>query len=275
MTNIAVEYEVTDGVAVLTLNRPEALNSLTAATWKGLVEGLERANGDPSISAVVLTGRGNVFCAGGDLQDEFLPKMRGDVPYDDSDHRLGGLGMPWDWISILRQSKPVLAAVNGPAVGGGATSILPCDVIVASEAASFHFMFAKLGLVPELGSSHYLARRVGFTQASEILLSARTVDAAEALEIGLVNAVVPADELMDKAMAYARAIASNPQPMVRMIKELLDQNIGETDVDLIWRRESDALRECFTLPEHREAVTAFLEKRAPDFQAARAASDKE
>ncbi len=268
----AVLYEKRGSVAVITLNQPKTMNSLCSAIWNGWIDGIEKANADDEIGAMVFTGTGKAFCAGGDMNEGFLPKLRGDEPYEGTDHRLGGLGMPWDWLRILRDSKPTVAAVNGLAIGGGATSILPCDIIVAAEEASFHYMFVKLGIVPELGSSHYLAKRVGFTKASEIVLTANPVSASEALDIGLVNAVAPQESLLDKALEYANAMAANPGPMVKLTKKLLTENTAETDVDMIWRRESDALRECFTMPEHREAVTAFLEKRAPDFAAARAAA---
>lgn len=271
----AVTYEVRQSIAVITLNQPESMNSLSKVLWSEWVEAIERANADDAVAAMIFTGNGPAFCAGGDMHDGFLPKLRGEEPYDPDDHRLGGLGLPFDWIRILRDAKPTVAAVNGVAVGGGATSILPCDVIVSSDQASFHFMFAKLGLVPELGSSHYLVRRVGFTKASNILLSAASLSAQEAVDIGLVNTVVPAADLMDKAFEYANKIAVNPAPMLRQIKSLLTENSCETDVDKIWQRESDALRYCLQQPEHREAVMAFLEKRAPDFAAARAAASEE
>lgn len=270
MSEDSVLYAQQGAVAVITLNREDTMNSLSGALWSAWVAALARANEDDNIAAIVITAKGKAFCAGGDMHEGFLPKMRGEEPYDPNDHRLGGLGLPFDWIRIIRESKPTIAAVNGLAVGGGATSILPCDVIVASEQASFHFMFAKLGLVPELGSSHFLVKRVGFAHASEILLSARAVDAQEALAIGLVNAVVPADALLGRALEYANAIAVNPSPMVQLIKDLLTKNSEETDIDAIWRRESDALRQCLARAEHREAVEAFLEKRTPDFAAVRA-----
>ncbi|MEM7692420.1 MAG: enoyl-CoA hydratase-related protein [Pseudomonadota bacterium] len=270
MSEDSVLYAQHGAVAVITLNREDTMNSLSGALWSAWVAALARANEDDSIAAIVITANGKAFCAGGDMHEGFLPKMRGEEPYDPNDHRLGGLGLPFDWIRIIRESKPTIAAVNGLAVGGGATSILPCDVIVASEQASFHFMFAKLGLVPELGSSHFLVKRVGFAHASEILLSARAVDAQEALAFGLVNAVVPADALLGRALEYANAIAVNPSPMVQLIKDLLTKNSEETDIDAIWRRESDALRQCLARAEHREAVEAFLEKRTPDFAAVRA-----
>ena len=274
MSEDAVLYEKRGAVAVITLNRPKQLNSLADAIWSGWVSCLERANADDDIGAIVITGSGRAFCAGADMNESFLPKLRGEQAYDENDHRLGGLGLPFDWVKILRESKPIVAAVNGFAVGGGITSILPCDVIVASEDALFIFMFVKMGIVPELCSSHYLTARVGFTKASELTLTGRNVEAAEALEIGLVNYVVPADELMQKSLEIAESIATNPRSMLALTKRLLGENMHEQDTAKIWQRESDALRECFSQPEHKEAVNAFLEKRAPDFAAARKVSQQ-
>ncbi len=268
--NNPVLYEKRGSVALITLNRPESLNALSGNLWEGWVNALATANGDEEVGAIVVTGAGRAFSVGGDMVESFLPKLRGETPYEEDDHRLGGLGLPFDWVSILRESKPVIAAVNGIAVGGGITSILPCDMIVASQEASFGFVFVKVGIVPELCSSHYLSARVGFAKASELMLTGRVIDAGEALEIGLVNQVVEPDSLLEKALEQAAMIAQNPGPMLALTKTLIDENLHESDTSAIWRRESDALRSCFSLPEHREAVDAFLEKRRPDFAAARA-----
>lgn len=264
-----VLYEARGHVALITINRPKQLNPLSAEVWRGLVDGLQTANQDDHIGAIVITGAGRAFSVGGDMTESFLPKLNGEVPYEDDDHRLGGLGLPFDWVSIVRESKPVIAAVNGIAVGGGITSMLPCDMIIAAEEASFGFVFVKVGIVPELCSSHYLSARVGFAKASELALTGRMIDAREAADIGLINHIVPAEKLLEKAMEQAEMIAANPAPMLAKTKKLLDANLHEGDTEKIWRRESDALRECFTLPEHREAVSAFVEKRQPDFAAAR------
>lgn len=200
------------------------------------------------------------------MNTEFLPRLRGEIAYDDSDEFLGGLGFPGDWLSMIRESKPIVAAVNGLAVGGGATAILPFDVIIAAEEASFMFPFVRLGVTPELGSSHYLAARVGFARASEILLSARPVGAQEALRIGLVNQVVAQVELLAVALDKAATFAAMPTGALLRTKQLLDQNMFEADTANIWKRESDALRTGFHSLEHREAVNAFLEKRAPNFR---------
>jgi enoyl-CoA hydratase/carnithine racemase len=169
-------------------------------------------------------------------------------------------------VALVRRSKPLIAAVNGAAVGIGLTMILPFDVIVASDKAKFGMFFIKVGLVPELASSHFLVQRVGFGRASEMCLSGRLYGAEEAARIGLVDHLVSGEELMPRAIALAQEMAGNPDPQLRMIKELLTRNASETDLALVQQRETDFIRHCWTTPEHKEAVSAFLEKRAPNFR---------
>jgi enoyl-CoA hydratase/carnithine racemase len=166
-----------------------------------------------------------------------------------------------DWVGLARESKPLIAAVNGAAVGIGITMILPFDVIVASEAARFGMLFIRVGLVPELASTHLLVQRVGFGRASEMCLSGRLYDAAEAAQMGLVDRVTPPGELLQTALELAGEIAANPAPQLRMIKRLLTQNGSDTDLTAVQERESEIIRECWKSPEHREAVEAFLERR--------------
>ena len=262
----AVLYEKQGNVAILTFNEPEALNPLSTERWLGLLQGMEKANADDDIGAIIITGAGRAFCAGADIGKTFLPKLNGDEEYEADDHRLGGLGLPFDWLQIARESKPLIAAVNGIAVGVGATCILPCDIIIADEDAQFGYLFAKMGITPELGSSYYLQARVGFTAASELVMTGRLIKADEALRIGLVNRVVPNEELLATAIKTAKAVTANPTNALQRAKRLLDANREESDANAIWQKESDALRESFAQPEHKEAVYAFLEKRKPDFK---------
>ena len=164
------------------------------------------------------------------------------------------------------RSKPLVAAVNGACVGIGLTLILPFDVIVASDRARFGMFFVKLGLVPELASTHFLIQRMGFGRASEMCLSGRLYGAEEAFQAGLVERLSPHDELLERACEMAGEIAANPGPQLRMIKELLTRNGAATDLEGIQRLESEMLRACWKTPEHREAVQAFLEKRSPRFR---------
>jgi enoyl-CoA hydratase/carnithine racemase len=171
-----------------------------------------------------------------------------------------------DWVGLLRRSKPLVAAVNGAAVGIGLTMILPCDVILASEKARFGMLFIKVGLVPELASTHFLVQRVGFGRAGEMCLSGRLYPAAEAYAWGLADRLCPPDELLPQALALAGEMAQQPDPQLRMTKELLTRNGSATDLDAVERLESEMLRRCWESAEHREAVQAFLEKRPARFR---------
>ena len=165
-----------------------------------------------------------------------------------------------DWVGLARESKPLIAAVNGAAVGIGMTMILPFDVIVASERAKFGMLFIKVGLVPELASTRLLAQRIGFGRASEMCLTGRLCDGADAHRMGLADRLTPAEELLDTALDLAGEIASNPHPQLRMIKRLLTENAVETDLHLVQQREHELIRECWRSPEHRRAVASFLAK---------------
>jgi enoyl-CoA hydratase/carnithine racemase len=254
-------YEVEEGVARITLNRPERLNAWTPAMAEEQADALGRANDDPAVGAVVMTGAGRGFCAGADMADTFQMRLDGDDPGADTASGFGGMPAALDWVRLLRTSKPVVAAVNGAAVGVGLTMILPCDVIVASERARFGMFFIKVGLVPELASTHFLVQRMGFGRASEMCLSGRLYDADEAFRGGLVDHLVPAEALLPRAGALARELGANPAPQLRMIKELLSRNGSDPDLGAVQRRESELLRRCWETPEHREAVRAFLERR--------------
>jgi enoyl-CoA hydratase/carnithine racemase len=163
-----------------------------------------------------------------------------------------------DWVALVRDSKPLIAAVNGPAVGIGTTMILPFDVILASELARFGMLFIKVGLVPELASTRLLAQRVGFGRASEMCLTGRLYDGAQAHAIGLADRLVAAGELLDAALELGGEIAANPQPQLRMIKRLLTENALEPDLRVVQQREHELIRECWRSPEHRRAVESFL-----------------
>jgi enoyl-CoA hydratase/carnithine racemase len=254
-------FEKTGAVATITLNRPERLNAWTTQMNIDIVDAVTNANDDPMIGAIIVTGAGRGFCAGADIQDNFKSRIDGK-----SDPAPENKRAPSNYVAFMRQSKPIIAAVNGAAVGVGVTMMLPFDIIIAAEAARFGLAFVKMGVVPELASSHFLVQRVGFGNASEMCLSGRLYSAAEAQERGLTNHVVPADSLMDKAMELANEIAGNPSRQLRMVKSLLTANGSETDITAVQRREGEALAECYVSAEHKEAVQAFLEKRTPDFR---------
>jgi 2-(1,2-epoxy-1,2-dihydrophenyl)acetyl-CoA isomerase len=181
----------------------------------------------------------------------------------------GNSGGTRDWVNQIRESKPMVAAINGPAVGVGLTQVLPMDYLIASAQAKLSMRFVKMGLVPELASSHFLATRMGFGNASELMLSGKTIMADEAKELGLVDRVTSQDELLSVAIEVAKGMGDNPLSSVRHIKQLLTANTSESDLKAVQKREIEALKECYESPEHKEAISAFLEKREPDFKAAR------
>jgi enoyl-CoA hydratase/carnithine racemase len=260
-----ITVERRDEVSLVTLNRPERLNAWTPRMSVELADAIERANQDRGIGAIVVTGAGRGFCAGADMADTFQSRIDGRDPGEDTAGGEGGLPRGLDWVALVRESKPLVAAVNGAAVGVGLTMILPFDVIVASERARFGMFFIKMGLVPELASTHFLVQRMGFGRASEMCLSGRLYDAGEACEKGLVDRLVPHDEVVTRAIALGCEIGANPAPQLRMTKQLLTRNGSATDLTEIQRAETRLLRECWETPEHKEAVRAFLEKRPPKF----------
>lgn len=258
--------DVQDGVLTITMNRPDRLNAWTYQMGDELQDAISKANDDDNVEAMVLTGSGRGFCAGADVKDLF--KAQADSG------QVGGsaTGKPRDWVSLVRQSKPCIAAVNGAAIGLGVTQILPMDFIMASSDAKFSLRFVKMGLVPELASSRFLYTRTGFGVGNELMLTGKTVDANEALAIGIADRVVPPAELLGEAQKLARSMGENPQSALRMIKQLITENMGETDLTAVQKREGEALAQCYKSPEHHEAINAFLEKRAPDFRGARSGS---
>ena len=173
------------------------------------------------------------------------------------------------WVKTVREAKPMVAAINGASIGVGLTQVLPMDFIVASDQAKLSCRFIKMGLVPELASSHFLVARCGFGAASELMLSGKTVTADEALQVRLVDRVVPHDALLAEAKAVARSMGENPQSALAMVKDLITQNMDEADIDLVQSREMASLLQCYESPEHKEAIAAFVEKRDPDFRSAR------
>lgn len=255
--------DLTDGVLTITMNRPERLNAWTYQMGDELQDAIEAANANEDVGACILTGAGRGFCAGADIQDLF--KTQADTGVIGG----SGSGKPRDWVKLLRASKPIIAAVNGAAIGLGITQILPMDYIIASSEAKFSLRFVKMGLVPELASSHFLAARTGFGAASELMLTGRIVPAEEACTLRMVDKVVAPEELLPVAMSLAKEMGNNSPAALRSIKGLLTANMMETDLTEIQLREGKALAVCYQSPEHHEAINAFLEKREPDFKKVR------
>jgi enoyl-CoA hydratase/carnithine racemase len=249
--------EQRDDVVLLTLNRPEKLNAWTPRMSIELTQAIQAADADASVGAVVVTGAGRGFCAGADVSAVFGAQLEGEQPVGDS---------AVDWVQLIRTTKPIVAAVNGAAIGVGLTMILPFDRIVAAEGAKLSVRFVKMGLVPELASTRFLPERCGWGAATDLALSGRTLESAEALTMGLVDEVTAPDDLLEVAIARARSYGENPAPQLRWIKELLTVNGAEPDLGAAQQRELRRLVEAYGTPEHKEAVAAFMERRPPNFR---------
>ncbi|HSE95290.1 MAG TPA: enoyl-CoA hydratase [Methylomirabilota bacterium] len=252
-------YDVRDGIATLTLNRPDKLNAFTHQMIDRWGTVLTEAQADPAVRVVVVTGAGRAFCAGGDVA-----RMGTGTPTA-LDHK----NFLWEHIHRIPRAlealdKPVIAMVNGLAVGAGMGMALMCDLRLAADTARFSTGYAKVGLVPGDGDTYFLPRLVGTARALELLWTADFVEAAEAERLGIVNRVVPAARLAEETVALARRLAEGPQVALRMIKRLVYQSMRldlRTHLDLV----SSHMAVVRDTADHREGVQAFKEKRPPRF----------
>src|SRR5881275_2744972 len=233
-------YDVADGVATITLNRPDRLNAFTPTTMQELIDAFDRVDEDDDVRAVIVTGAGRGFCAGADLGGgggTFDARERGNG--GDAPHRDGGGRVS---LRIYDCTKPVIAAINGPAVGVGITMTLPMDVRLVADGAKIGFVFARRGIVPEACSSWFLPRVVGISQAMEWVATGRVFDAHEALEGGLARSVHAPDELLPAAYAIAREIADNTAPVsVALGRRLLWRMLGAEHPLAAHRADSRAM----------------------------------
>lgn len=252
--------EVQGRVGVIRLNRPEKLNAWTGQMGEEIQDQIAAWNDDPAIGAILVTGEGRSFCAGADV-GAFANRATENAKGSGEQIRRGGAG----FTHVIRGSKPTIAAVNGYAVGIGLTMILPFDVRIASTRAQMSIRFIKMGLMPELGSTRLLAQIVGLGNATDMCLTGRMVGAEEALRMGLVTAVTEPDALFETALGKATEIADNPTRAVMMIKELLAKNPLDGDLEAVMEREGLRDQIARRLPDHTEAVTAFMEKRPANF----------
>ncbi|MEW9549235.1 enoyl-CoA hydratase-related protein [Nonomuraea sp. NPDC050783] len=259
-----IAYDLADRVATLTLCRPERLNAFTPTMRAELIEAFDRADADDEVRAVVVTGAGRAFCAGADLGGgggTFSHRERGESV--DGAPRDGGGTVA---LRVARSLKPVIAAINGPAVGVGVTMTLPMDVRLAARSARFGFVFARRGIVTEAASSWFLPRIVGISQAMEWAATGRVFPAAEALAGRLVSRVLPDEELLPAAYALAREIADNTAPVsVAAIRRLMWSGLSAASPWEAHAADSRLMAELGGAPDTVEGVTAFLEKRPADF----------
>lgn len=245
-------------VAIVTLDRPERLNALSMELVHELYDVIERCNADDGVGAIVLTGQGRAFCAGLDVQDW-------EAPSETPNGEPASYRSQLRWLELMRESKPVVVAVNGLAVGGGLTLILSCDVRIASEAAQFEERHVRMGLAPDMGSSRLLVQTVGLAHALRLQLTGRRIDAREAERIGLVTDVVPTEKLLDAAIALATEIAAHPVSALLAAKRLVWDNMCEADGYTVVWREAEVEERLMQGPDFAEATRAFAEKRAPRF----------
>jgi enoyl-CoA hydratase/carnithine racemase len=258
-----IRYEVADHVLTITLDRPERLNAFTPTMQRELIEAFDRADADDDVRAMVVTGEGRAFCAGADLErggstfDWREREAEGEVPRD------GGGQVA---LRIFDLKKPVIAAINGPAVGVGITMTLPMDVRVAAEGARIGFVFTRRGIVPEACSSWFLPRLVGISKAMEWAATGRLLPAEEALAGGLVRSVHPPDEVVEAARELAAEVADNAAPVsVALTRRLMWTMLGADHPMEAHRADSRGMFARGQSDDAREGVTSFLEKRPPGF----------
>lgn len=262
MTYKCLLYDVQDGVATLTLNRPERLNALGDTLRDDMYDAVTKSAADDAVRVLVITGAGRGFCSGGDVKSM-------------SERDQGTLASPFtekyapvrDRIVLALRDcpKPIIAAVNGAAAGAGMSLALACDMRIASTAAKFAQSFVKRGLHPDWGSTYFLPRVVGMAKACELIFTGDTIDAAEALKLGIVNAVTSPEELMNETYKLAKKIAAGPPIAIQLSKRALYHN-EEVDLRAALEFESFAQNVTKETEDVKEGVKAFMEKRAPVFR---------
>lgn len=253
-----LDVRMEDGLAILRLNRPDAMNALNLELKQALAEWLSRARYDSQLRAVLLTGAGSAFCAGGDLK-EMDPDRPAQTARMRQDQLLRTVFMP-----LARLPVPVIAAVNGHAHGGGLSLALACDIVLAAESAPMSLGFVQRGLAPDCGIAYFLPRLVGTARAKELLLTGRRFGAIEARAFGLVSEVVTGEQLMERATELARGLADGATVALGLAKTLVDQS-WDNDLDQFAEIESYSQAVTRTSSDHREGVEAFLNRRAPHF----------
>lgn len=259
---MVLKYELNDYIATVTLNRPEAMNALTRELYGELEQAMRNAHSDAEVRCVIITGEGRAFCSGDDVKQIMLGEQR-----EASTARLRDVRpRPTPAaVAVLECDKPVIAAVNGPAVGWGMDLTLFCDIRIASDRAKFGELFIKRGLVSDLGGLWRLPQVVGPSKAAELLFTGDIIDAQEAERIGLVSKVVPHEELMEAATALATKIAANPPIAMRYMKEGLRKSFPG-NMQEMGAYVGSSLAYLFTTEDHREGALSFVERREPVFK---------
>ncbi len=257
-----IDYRIDEHVGVITLNRPEVMNALNRQMYGELEAAFRDAQRDPEVRCVLLTGTGRAFCSGDDVRQIMLGEERDETVTRLRDARPRPTPAA---VAILECDKPVVAAVNGAAVGWGMDLALFADIRIASDAAKFGELFIKRGLIADLGGLWRLPRVVGPSKAAELLFTGDIISAQEAERIGLVSQVAPAAELLETAMAMARKIAANPPIALRYMKEGLRRSVHGSMADM-GEYIGNSLAYLFTTEDHKEGALSFVERREPLFK---------
>ena len=261
-----IKVDIEDEVATLTLNRPDKLNCLNAAILHEMSKAIGELNADDGVKALILTGEGRAFCSGADLAEQPYGTDKNQPGISRAEHITPFVSFGWVVKHIEDFTKPVIAAVNGIAAGGGLSLALAADVRIASENATFSSIFVKRGLVPDCGISYYLPRLVGVSKALELMWTGDKIDAGEAERIGMVNKVVPNDHLMKSANEFARVLAKGPSLAIEMIKRMAYTALKSDSVMTQMAVEDFMQQVCRESEDIREGVLGFLEKRPPNFK---------
>jgi len=278
MSYTEIAYDVADNIATLTLHRPDKLNAFTGVMMAEMIDAFDKADADDAVRVVIVTGAGRAFCAGADLSagaktfdyadrsdrpEKAGAATNGEVDWSSEAVRDGGGRLT---LRIFESKKPVIGAINGAAVGVGATMQLPMDIRIASEAARFGFVFARRGIVPEACSSWFLPRIVGISKAMEWCATGRVFDAQEALAGGLVSKVVKPEVLLETARTLAREIADNTAPVsIALTRQMLWRMLGADHPMEAHKIDSRAIFARGRQGDAREGVVSFLEKRPAKF----------
>ena len=255
-----IDLQIDTGIATLTLNRPEKRNAMSDAMRAEFIDALEQVAADKAIRALVLTGAGKGFCAGGDVagMEKRMNAPAGEVGFNGW-HRQQRVHHTQSLLHTM--PKPVIAAVNGAASGLGADTALACDFVIASEWASFTWSYIHRGIVPDGGGMYFLPRRVGLSTAKQLIFTGRKVDADEALSLGIVDRKTTADRLLADAQAWARELSQGSATALALSKTILNQTF-ELPAQQVFAQGSQAQGICYTSTEHRDSVMAFLNKAA-------------
>jgi len=260
--------EIKDGVVTLTMNRPDSLNALSGDMMERLLEALPRLSNDSNVGAVILTGAGRGFCAGGDVKGMAASNVQssGKSAASNMEQRARALRASMEISRYLHECpKPTIAMIRGPVAGAGLSMALACDLRMASEKSLFTTAFAKVGFSGDFGGSFFLTKLVGTAKARELYLTADKLDPATALQLGMVNHVVADEDLEDKTMALAKRIANGP----RIANEYIKKNLNAAEsgtLEQVFDLEAWHMTRTMFTEDHKEAAQAFVEKRAPIFK---------